>query len=458
MNAIGKGLAEIAKVGEDLYKRHKEIRRENDLQAMQIETEKDWLTFKTGYDRSNPDPMNYMKDTEKAWDDIVKKRSGMTKDGETSRAYKDKMNVRKMMILVNSQIEADKRFHDAYFAESISNVDEWANLAVTTENPGDAETFKTDMLAEIHKGYPFTEKYAGELENSKLDWIKKERAKNAEGRVYQDILRDPGGTLQKLMLPPEAGQYPDITEPTKREALRGHTQTIFHMKQVEQRQEEARIKAENHDTEELQIGSLYSIGKLKINDIQAAKFLSGDERFTWTARIEARQKAGPVIKTNFSTYARIQDMIFSGQPKKEISAQIAAASEKDLTEGAAENLLNKLTAYQGHVEDHWTRKSYDYLKSQITKATDVNMIGEIINAQAAEDYFKATTLLDSAIAGAKQKGKTLSGEQIFEEAKKILPLVKRSGKEMIQSIKEEREKQKAVTTPSGKKYQIEEIR
>lgn len=431
MNAIGQGLAAIAKVGEDIYKKHKEEKRENDLQAMQIETEKDWLSFKTGYDRSNPDPVNYAKDTEKGWDEIVKKRSGMTKDAITGNAFKQKMNLRKIIILSQVNEEGEKRFRDNYFAESISNVDEWANLAASAESPIDAEIFKTDMLLEIHKGYPFSEKAAGELEVSKLDWIKKERAKNTEGRAYQDILRDPGGTLQKLMLPPEAGQYPDITEPTKREALRVHAENIFKVKQTEQKQEETRIKTENHDKEELDIGSLYAIGKLKIDDIQKAKFLGGDERYTWTARIEAKQKAGVVVKTNFSTYARIQDMIFSNQPKKEIIKQIAAASEKDLTEQDAETLLNKSTAYTGSMEDHWRKRGYDFLRSKFFTKKDT--MGRLLETPEEMDrYLLGLNILDMEIDLSRRQGKPLEGISIYDKAVEIWTGIKLTPSEKLE--------------------------
>ena len=431
MNEIGKGLGAIAEVGKQIWEKNKEKRRNIDVQNMQIETEKDWLSFKTGYDRSNPDPMDYTKETEKAWDNIVKERSKMTKDGETTRLYKEKMSARKMMILINAQAEADKRFHDAYFAESISNVDEWAKLAVNTENPVDAEIFKVDMLSEIHKGYPFTQKYAGELEVSKLDWIQKERAKNTKGRVYQDILRDPGGTLQKLMLPPEAGQYPDITDPTERESLRVHAQNIFKVKQTEQLQEEARVKTENHDAEELQIGSLYSIGKLKIDDIQKAKFLGGDERYTWTARIEAKQKAGVVVKTNFGTYARIQDMIFSNQPKKEIVRQIAIASEKDLSEQDAETLLNKSTAYTGSMEDHWKKRGYDFLKSKFVTKKD--MMGRLLETPEEIDrYLLGINILDLEVQRSQRQGKPLEGINIYDKAVEIWTGIKLTPSEKLE--------------------------
>jgi hypothetical protein len=420
MNEITKGLQAIGKVGEDIYKRHKETKRENDLQRMQIETEKDWLTFKTGYDRSNPDPMNYAKDIEKSWDEIVKKRSGMTKDGETSRVFKDRTSARKLMILSQGHAEAERRFHDQYFAESISNVDEWANLSANAESLEDATIFQNDMLGEINKGYPFTEKYAGELETSKLNYIKTQRAKNAEGRVYQDILRDPGGTMQKLMLPPEAGQYPDITEPTKRETLRVHAQNVFKVKETERLQEETRIKIENHDKEELEIGSLYATGKLKIDDIQKSKFLSGDERFTWTVRIEAKQRAGIVIKTNFGTYAKIQDMIYLGQPKAKIVKTISLASEKDLSEQDAENLLNKAQAYEGSLNDQYVHRSYDFLRDRYMKPDLANPGAFIEKFMGGnEKYYRNLNVLDIEIQKAKQSGKPLQGAAIFDKAQEI---------------------------------------
>ncbi len=459
MDGISQGLADIAKVGENIFKKHQEQKRNNDIQAMQIETEKDWLTFKTGYDQSNPDPMNYARDIEKAWDGIVKNKSGMTKDAETTRLFKEKMNLRKIMILHQGYDEADKRFKDKYFADSIRNVDEWAKLAANAETPQDAEIFKHDLLSEIHKGYPFTEKFALELETSKLDWIEKERAKNAEGRVYQDILRDPGGTMRKLMLPPEAGQYPDIKDSAKRESLRIHAENVFKVKQTEQRQEKTRIQKENHDKEEDEIGSFYATGKLKIDHIQQAKSLSGDEKFTWTARIEARQKAGPV-KTDFRVYSQILNAI-PIQPKKKIIEMIANASETNLSEGDAEKLLEKANSFQNSVEDHYLKRGYDFLRSKFVTKKDP--LGRLLETpEEMERFYESSNLLDKAIQDSRQRGKPLQGQEIYDKAIEIWNLKKKSSKELLdeklKSLRGIGDKKEPIKTPSGKKYVIEGVR
>lgn len=418
MNEITRGLQAVAKIGEDIYKRHQETKRENDLQAMQLGVEKDYLTFRTGYDRSTPDPMNYAKDIEKAWDEIVKKRSGMTKDAKTSNAFNNRMAGRKLTEITRAHVEGEQRFHNQFFADSMKNVDEIKNMAIETDDPERAEMFKTMMIEELEKGYPFTPEFAREHIEKNLAEIKTGRAKNVEGQVYQDILRDPGGTMQKLMLPPEAGQYPDITEPTKRETLRVHAQNIYKVKQTEQRQEETRIKTENHDAEEFRIEELYSTGKLKIDDIWASKFI---DKAKWTDRIAAKQMAGVVIKTNFSTYARIQDDIFAGKPKAEIIKRIAVATEKDLSEQDAETLLNKSTAYEGSLNDQYIHRSYSYIRDRFMKP-DMTNPGAFIEKFMGgnEKYYRNLNALDLEIQKARQSGKPLQGIAIFDKAREIV--------------------------------------
>lgn len=418
MNEITKGLQAVAKVGEDIYKRHQETKRENDLQAMQLGVEKDYLTFKTGYDRSNPDPMNYARDIEKGWDEIVKKRSGMTKDGIVANAFKNRMNSRKLTEITRAHVGGEQLFHNQFFADSMKNVDECKNMAIETDDPDRSEMFKQMMIDELQKGYPFTPEFAREHIEKNLEEIKTKRAKNTEGRIYQDILRDPGGTMQKLMLPPEAGQYPDITEPTKRETLRVHAQNIFKVKQTEQLQEEARTKKENFDAEEFHIEELYSTRKLKIDDIWASKFI---DKAKWTDRLEAKQRAGVVIKTNFSTYARIQDMIYLGQPKKEVVRQISLASEKDLSEQDAETLLNKSTAHEGSLNDQYIHRSYSYIRDRYMKP-DMTNPGAFIEKFMGgnEKYYRNLNALDLEIQKARQSGKPLQGAAIFDKAREIV--------------------------------------
>jgi hypothetical protein len=365
--------------------------------------------------------------------------SGTTRDAETSKRFKNWADNQKIKVMTNSYSQADKRFQDSYFFEFENNIEEIKKLAIDSENLEDSEDNKNWMLREIESGlgFPLTAERAVQLRDKNLEEIKTGRAKNAINRLELDILRDPGGTIQKLMMPPESNNYPEITDPLIREQKIKLGERLLETQQKERRTEEDRIKGENHDAEALEIGNLYATGKLKIEHVQAAKYLSGGEKIQLTDKIRERQDRlarGEIIKTNFSTYARIQDMIYSGQPKREIIKRIALASEKDLSEQDAETLLNKSTAYGGHIEDQWRKKSYDFLKSQIA-ASGTNMIGDFVNPEEAIDFFKATNLLDSTIADARRKGKPFPPEQIFEEARKILPLVKRTQKQLAEAAK-----------------------
>jgi len=467
MNQIGRVLGQAIDTGLEITKKFKEASRENQVKEMTISTEKEWQEFEAGFDRSDPDPTTYAATKQKAWDEIVKKISGITKDSETRRMfqeYADRTKLRRMPQLYNEQ---EKRFHNQYFTESLRNVDEWANLASTAESLEDAEIFKADMIAEINKGYPFSDTvFAKSLEDQKLKEIEVNRAKNAEGRVFQDILRDPGGTSQKLMLPPEAGFYPDIKDSAKRETLRGHAETIFKTRQTEVKQEADRIFKENHDAEEMQIGGLYATGKLKIDDIQKATFLSGDERYAWTARIEARQKAG-VAKTDFNTYLGIHDAIYSGELKLEINKRITGAVDKGLlTENDAESLLNKSTAFTNSIEDHNTKKGYEIIKNSILGKPDKlqalikSAQGEIsvtYNEDDLKNYFKATGQLDEEMRLARQHGKPMTSDQVVERAFAISKSYKKKGVEDFLPGKEEIEKIKKSKKPVSKKEKGETL-
>jgi hypothetical protein len=442
MQEINKGLVEVARVGEELWKENRERRRNIDLQNMQIETEKDWLEFKTGYDRSNTNPMNYMKDTEKAWDDIVKKRSAMTKDAITADMYKNKMNSRKLMILHNSQEEANRRFRDAYYFDTMKNIDEWKNLAIQTPDLAQAEIFQNEMLNEINKGYPLDKDKAYAIETKYLADIKAGRQRNAEARLEYDILWQPGNAIIGLM----QGLYPEVADEKTRADYLVRAERAFKTNQDQQRQDEARIKQEKHDDEEVALWRIFATGKMTLSDIGNTQYLSGDERYTWQERMENKIKNRANIKTDFRVYSELQDAITT-LPKRRVVEMIANASEKNLSENDAEKLLGKLDAHTNSLRDHWIKKGYEFLKSKFVTQRD--KLGQLLQTpEEMERYLTGTNILDMEIQTSAQKGQPLEGIDIYNKAVKIWESLKLSPaekmEEKIKPIKKMQEEKAAA--------------
>ena len=148
-------------------------------------------------------------------------------------------------------------------------------------------------------------------------------------------------------------------------------------------------------------------------------------------------------------------MIYSGQPHKENVKQIGLATEKDLSEQDAEALLNKSTAYRGHVQDHWTKKGYEFLKSKFVTKRD--MLGRLLETpEETERYIQGTSLLDMEIANSMRKGKPLEGVDIYNKSVEIWGGLKKSPAELLEEkikpvreMKKEREAAEALKKRGG---------
>jgi hypothetical protein len=407
----------------------------------------------------NPDPDDYFNSAKQGWDTLIEEREKEIVDPEVKKAYQKRMADRWLTISGGVTRDASQRWMDRESASKIYQAQRFADLANKSETKNDFELHKASMIDVIRSSnFIFGDMKALELEKAYVDKLDKDRQVALKDQLLVKVLRDPTIAQVEIM----SGKWDELNE-ADREVLRekavAHERSVLALRLVE----EERIRKQNHDNEELEIHKLYATGKLSTEALLRAKFLSGDERYIWEQRMITRGHS-QVTKTNFQILAKLREgveWIENPEDLNQFIKILSAATDRDLKQEDAEQLLEKAMNRIGGVEGEYMKRVHKEFRAELAPTSDVLGLPRV--AEEEESVSRAQNLLDQAIVEAKKRGKPLSGAEIYQKGREILriPGLRVIGKRTImkEKAKEERERmreKRSTMPPRGERESVDD--
>lgn len=413
---IGSSLGKVEKQVRAIYDKKKEEKQEREFINHVTGTEEAWQVFKSDMDKMNPDPDDYFNSAKQGWDTLVEEREKEIVDPEVKKAYRKRMSTRWLTISGGVSQDANQKWLDRESATKVFQAQKFFDLATKAENRTDFELHKAGMIDVFRSSsFIFGETKALELEKVYTNKLDKDRQIALKDQLLVKVLRDP--TIAQVEI--AGGRWDELNE-ADREVLRekavAHERSWLAVKQAE----EAIIRQQNHDNEELEIHKLYATGKLTTEDLVNAKFISGDERYIWEQRAMTRGKT-PILKTNFEVKAKLREGIQWIETPEDLNQYIkilSEASDKNITEKDAEELLEKAMNRISGVEGEHIKRAHREFRAELAPTSDVLGLPRV--PEEEEAVSKAQNLLDQEIALARKRGKPLSGMEIYQKGREIL--------------------------------------
>jgi hypothetical protein len=446
---VSQGFFDVAKNIRDIAQKKIDVDNAKSLGNLSVQTEDEFNQWKAKFDLSNPDPNTYSQQVEKQWDKISGTYKNQAPNADVKDAFELRMLARKSSVMATAYHEGNKRFLDNNIADRLKQVEYWKKIGAETTSEADAISHKNSMIGVIRgsEGNLLTHVEAVNHEQAAVKDFDERRKKNLVARASEDIFNDPLGAVMQLETP-SGGKYGELDELT-RAGLLEHARTAYKQRQIMDAHELEKIKLENHNREENEIFDAFLHGKLKPEYLNNAKWISGDEKYAWLARMEARARQGAAdVKTNFTSYINLHEQI--GVTDRRVLLQ-KLVDDPGISENDKEKLYDKINGYTNSVDDHWKKKGYELFKTQLAPTRGLGVAESPVEQ---EQYIKASNMLDRKIEESKRSKQPITGEQIYSEAEKILPLFQLSQKQIMEIEKERLRSYKVgsvYTDANGKK-------
>ena len=414
--SLDRGITKVGSTIEKILEKKQEEKQNREYIDSVTTAEEAWQGFKSDMDKINPDPDDYVESAKQGWDTIIEEQEKKIQDSVVRKTFKTRMSQRWLSIMPGVTNDATKIWLDRESATKIEQAERFKGLAEKAPNKTDFELHKARMIDVFRNStFIFGETKALTLEKTYTEKLDQDRQVALKDQLLARVLRDP--TMAQIDI--ASGTWDELNE-ADREVLREKAVTHERSWLALKRAEEERIKKQNHDNEELEIHRLYATGKLTTEDLLGAKFISGDERYIWEQRAMARGKA-PVLRTNFEIKAKLREGIQWIETPEDLNQYIkllSEASDKNIKQEDAEELLEKAMNRIGGVEGEHIKRAHREFRAELAPTSDVLGLPRV--PEEEEAVSKAQNLLDQEIVLARKRGKPLSGIEIYQKGREIL--------------------------------------